>query len=224
MQVKPVCAFRFKDPNNPQISEIEVDEFPRQRGVWNKNVVTWWIIGEVDAVFEDRVNFLTRCINIAWTEWDIEIPIQFVKAASEEEADVIIEFGGRANDPYYADNNAVLAYAGFPDGALKGYVKVFTDLDWNAHGQTGFNIIIVLTHEFGHTIGLSHSERQAIQDLMGPYYNKHIIEASDYDIARAVAGYGAREYANQDQHDRLEFAHANSKQRIKSQEILASVN
>jgi hypothetical protein len=215
-----VCEYSYQDPAHPETSPVEIIEFPRQRGIWNQNVVTWWIAGDIrDDAFEEREAFLKRCFNIGFTEWDLIIPVEFVQAASEEEADVIIEFGLRADDPFYSDRATVLAYAGFPDGSLKGYIKFLTDHSWNAHGEGGINIIIVTMHELGHTIGLSHSNKQIPEDLMAPIYSKHNDNATEYDTARAVAAYGERQYDHPSHKERLEIAHHKSKERIKNQEI-----
>ncbi|MHA2401559.1 MAG: matrixin family metalloprotease [Candidatus Kariarchaeaceae archaeon] len=222
--VRVVCEYSFKDPSSPHRSDnIEITEFPRQRGIWNKNVVTWWITGDVlDGEFSEREAFLRRCFNIAFTEWDLEIPVSFVQASSEDAADITIEFGSKVNDPHYKDSPAVLAYAGFPDGSLKGYIKFFTDWSWNAHGEHGYNIIIVAMHELGHTIGLSHSNKQIPEDLMAPIYSRHHTEASEYDIARATSAYGVRVYDHPSHHARLATAHTRSKERIRNQEITNS--
>ncbi len=219
-----VCEYHFKDPNNQIATEIEIVEFPeRQRGIWNQSVVTWWIKGDTrDDAFEDREAFLKRVFNIAFTEWDIEIPVIFVQAVFEEAADIIIEFGTRVDDPYYSDRPMVLAYAGFPDGSLRGYIKFITDWNWNAHGLTGINILIVMEHELGHTIGLTHSLRKLGLDLLDPSYNRKILDASDYDIERAVGAYGPRIYEEPTHHDRLEKANSLSKERLQAEEIAKS--
>lgn len=218
--VNIVCAYKVADPTNPT-SGFEVEDLPdNQRGTWNKNVVTWWVNGyEKDEFFEKRYSFLRRLLNTAFTEWDIEIPIVFIQAESEEVADIIIEFGPRSEDKYYPDNTTVLAYAGFPDGPLKGYIKAFTDWDWNAHGRTGINFLIVMIHELGHTLGRPHSKRGLFKDMMDAFYNKNILDLSSYDIALALKAYGAREYDNPEQHERLEKAHSRSKIRLQKLEI-----
>jgi len=221
--MKIICAFK-KPPEGQDFDKVKLEEFPEnQRGIWNQNIVTWFIKGDTrDNAFVDREAFLKRLINISWTEWDIEIPPVFIQAESEAEADVLIEFGARADDRYYKDSPTVLAYAGFPDGSLKGYMKIITDWNWNAHGQTGFNIIIVIIHELGHILGLPHSQRRLGKDMMDPWYNKNLLDISPFDVIRINDAYGVRVYDEPTHYERLEKANSLSKERIKNEEIAKS--
>jgi len=190
-------------------------ELEKQHGSWNKDIIKWWIISEVDEFFSEREYFMRRVFNTAFTEWDIEIPLIFIQAKSEADADIIIEWGTRQNDPYYSGDNGkyVLAYAGYPSGRLKGYMKIFTHWDWDVKGN--LNIVTVIIHELGHLIGRPHSERKIWKDIMDPMINKLIVELSDWDIAGAVAEYGARIYKSDTGHDRLEKANRKGKIRLK---------
>jgi len=190
--------------------EYEVEQ---QRGTWNKTHVKFFVTGDIDDFFEDRLNFMKRVFNIAFTEWDIEIPLVFTVAESEEDADIIIEFGTKAGDRYYADAGSVLAYAGYPDGGLKGYMKIFTDWDWNVKGS--LNIITVIIHELGHLIGRPHSERRLWIDIMDPAINASNTELSDHDILGATTAYGAREYERPEHYVRLEMANRRQKERLR---------
>lgn len=192
-------------------SEYEIEN---QHGIWNKGTLKWWVKGDVrDELFDNREQFMIRCFNIAFTEIDIEIPLVLLHAEDEEDADIIIEFGPRAGDPYYADNNAVLGYAGYPIGRLKGFMKIFTDWDWNTRG--GYNIITLIIHELGHILGRPHSARRLWIDMMDPIINANITELSDHDIAGFVSGYGARVYSSPTGHDRLEQANKRQKERLR---------
>jgi len=196
--LKIICAIKAVPVSNTDNKSAEIIteeyELEKQHGSWNKDIIKWWIKGEPDEFFAERENFMRRVFNTAFTEWDIEIPLVFIQAKSEEDADIIIEWGTRQNDPYYSGDNGkyVLAYAGYPSGRLKGYMKIFTHWDWDVKGR--LNIITVVIHELGHLIGRPHSIRKLWKDIMDPIINRLITELSDWDIAGAVAEYGAREY------------------------------
>ena len=211
MKLNIVCALKFRQ----EIDAVESIEYEieKQRGTWNKTTIKWWAKGEPDELFQDRIGFMNRCFNIAFTEWDIEVPLVLIQAESEEDADIVMEFGLKANDRYYADAGNVLAYAGYPDGALKGYMKIFTDWDWNIKGS--LNFISMIIHELGHLLGRPHSERRLWVDIMDPMINAKTTELSEHDVAGAVAAYGAREYAHPDHHDRLETANKRQKERLR---------
>jgi len=213
-----VCTLKHITGNDAattaDIDKVEAEyEIERQRGTWNKDVIKWWIKGEVDEFFKDRENYLKRVLNCAFTEWDIEIPIKIIRATSEEDADLVMEFGRRQNDPYYPNNPNVLAYAGYPDGALKGYMKIFTNWQWNVKGNLNFLSMII--HEFGHILGRPHSERKLWKDIMDPSINARITELSDHDILGATTEYGVRVYSSDTGHDRLEKANRHGKERLK---------
>jgi len=213
--LKVVCEYRAKDPKSPTDFAMEAIEIvEKQRGIWNKNIITWKVINETDDI--EKARDLRYAMNIGFTEWDIEVPLIMIEAADGEEADITINFRHAKDDPYYPNSTSVLAYAGFPDGALKGIIVFFDDWDWNLHGKTGYNVIAVLIHELGHTWGLGHATQHLDREpnMMDPFYRKELIELSRYDIQRIVAAYGARVYANSEQHDRLENANRRQKKRL----------
>ena len=228
-KLKIICAIKIKKGNDAAttIDTVEVisEEYTleKQHGSWNKDIIKWWIKGEVDEFFAEREYFMRRVFNTAFTEWDIEIPLIFIQAESEADADIIIEWGTRQNDPYYSGDNGkyVLAYAGYPRGRLKGYMKIFTHWDWDVKGN--LNIVTLVIHELGHLIGRPHSERRIWKDIMDPIINRVIVELSDWDIAGAVAEYGARIYKSDTGHDRLEKANRKGKERLKLKTLVPIV-
>lgn len=186
----------------------------RQRGVWNQNTLKWWVKGqEKEEIFdESREVFLRKVFNLAFTELDIEIPIVFIMAESEEDADIVIEFMKRENSPYHKDKPRVLAYAGYADGVLKGIMVIFTDWDWDITGS--LNIISVIIHELLHIMGRPHSSRNLGQDIMDPTINSKITELSSWDVLGLTTAYGTRVYRYDTGHDRLEKANRHQKERL----------
>jgi len=213
--MKVVCEYRAKDVKSPTDFEMErVETAAIQRGVWNKNIITWRINNWTQDFTKERD--LRYAFNIGFTEWDIEIPAIFIEAPLGEEADIVIDFRHRVDDPYYPDSPNVLAYAGYPDGALKGIMVFFDDFDWNTHGKSGYNVINVLIHELGHILGFPHTTTQPYREpnMMDPIYNANVNELMRLDVENAVGAYGARQYDNQSQHDRLENANRVQKKRL----------
>jgi len=218
-----VCALRTVSPliDKKSLSKdvtATVEHTPaNQRGTWNKGEIKFFVKGEPDELFQQREGFMRRAFNVAATEWDIELKLEFTQVYDEAEADIIIEWGLRANDRYYSNNSNVLAYAGYPDGSLKGYMKIFTDWEWDVKGS--LNFVSMLIHELGHIIGRPHSERRLWKDIMDPAINSNTTELSDFDILGGTLAYGVRKYSTDKGHDRLEAANRRQKNRLKLETI-----
>jgi len=206
----------WTETEKPDFDTVLSTEFnlEKQRGTWNKDTIKWWVKHpEKEEIFDQsREVFLRKIFNLAFTEVDIEIPIVFIQAESEEDADIVIEFTKRKNAQYHSTNTNVLAYAGYPDGVLKGIMVIFTDWQWNVSGN--LNIISVIIHELLHLLGRPHSERKLWKDIMDPAINSRITELSDWDILGLTTGYGVREYSSESGHDRLEKANRHGKERL----------
>lgn len=219
-KINIVCAIKtfgntletINASENPDLQGLAEYTPARQRGTWNKSDLKFFVKGEPDELFAERDAFIRRVFNVAATEWDIELDITITQVYDESLADIIIEFGLKANDRYYADAGNVLAYAGYPDGSLKGYMKIFTDWDWDVKGS--LNFVSMVIHELGHILGRPHSERGLWQDIMDPAINSNVKELSDFDILGGTNAYGARVYSSDEAKDRLEKANRKQKERL----------
>ena len=214
-KINVVCEFKAQDLESKTNFLIEAIESTRkQRGIWNRNRLTWRVENWTNDFEKERD--IRYALNIAFTEWDIELPIVFEEANDGEEADITIDFRYRKDDPYYSGDKGknVIGYAGYPDARLRGVLVIFDDYDWNWHGQGGYNLIQVIIHEIGHILGFPHSTRGLKEDLMDPFYNAKLVELSGYDIEFAVASYGAREYSSPTGHERLEKVNRAQKERL----------
>lgn len=69
----------------------------------------------------------------------------------------------------------ILAHATYPP--FRKVCIDCKDIDYNP-------LYIVLMHEFGHTIGLTHSKNEKVPSVMNAYINKNLTGFTEYDIKR----------------------------------------
>ncbi|XP_060090874.1 stromelysin-1-like [Heteronotia binoei] len=110
-----------------------------------------------------------EAIRRAWKLWSDVTPLTFTKISGDS-ADILISFGAGVHsripfDPPFDGPNGEVGHAFSP--AHGGYVHFDEDEDWTKDAN-GINLFHVAAHEFGHSLGLSHSKVQ--EALMFPKY------------------------------------------------------
>jgi len=156
-------------------------------------------------------------INLAWTQAELEIPIDVKRARPKEPADFRIAFRRTEDDSDLT--KGTLMYHYYPinevDHPLRGLCVVNTDFPWTVHGNpismheinplhypedtksTGqtFDFDQVYTHEGpGHGLGLPHSPLD--YQMMSPSYTIMSEFLTKWDKKRLIAKYGARSWWN----------------------------
>jgi len=185
-----------------------------------------------------------RALNCAMTTWDLEIdvtfkPIWWMKNKYPHlKPNLTIDFKSSDEDDHFAQKPSVLAYAYFPgQGSVSGKVVFNNDYIWSMNGKPisgkdakakgwvdnandntsirTYNIITVLIHELGHSLGLRHdvSGNKNGNDVMDAFYDGQL-ELSDRDIYRIRKKYPARIFSRWSHYARLKKAMKRIKSRF----------
>ena len=195
------------------------------RGKWDLDVMYYDVISPCRTLEEKKVR---KALNLAMTTWNLEIPIKFKSNWNNRRnpiSNITIDFKSSEEDHYFKDKPSVLAYAYFPEqGSVSGKVIFNNDYIWSTNGKPisgkkakekgyvidaydtnqlkTYNLIHVLIHELGHTLGLRHDAHNDTKDVMDPYYSGKL-ELSNYDLFRIRAKYGIRVWKKWDWYHRI---------------------
>uniref|UniRef100_A0A4X2L6M8 Matrix metallopeptidase 8 n=1 Tax=Vombatus ursinus TaxID=29139 RepID=A0A4X2L6M8_VOMUR len=133
---------------------------------WKRNEITYSIMNYTpDMSKADVDSALEKAIQI----WSGPSPLKFTRIYKGE-ADIKISFvlGDHGDNSPFDGPNGVLAHAFQPGQGIGGDAHFDEDETWTM-GSSGYNLFLVAAHEFGHSLGLSHSTDPGA--LMFPTYS-----------------------------------------------------
>uniref|UniRef100_A0A8C8RRC3 Peptidase metallopeptidase domain-containing protein n=1 Tax=Pelusios castaneus TaxID=367368 RepID=A0A8C8RRC3_9SAUR len=133
---------------------------------WNKKLLTYRFLNYTPDLPRYMVE---EAIEKAFKVWSDVTPLQFQKVASGD-SDILIVFAHYAHrDPYPFDGRGgILAHAFAPGLGIGGDTHFDESERWSQN-NLGVNLFLVAAHEFGHALGLGHSNVQGA--LMYPIYS-----------------------------------------------------
>uniref|UniRef100_A0A0L8GL99 Peptidase metallopeptidase domain-containing protein n=1 Tax=Octopus bimaculoides TaxID=37653 RepID=A0A0L8GL99_OCTBM len=135
---------------------------------WKKNDLTWSVRDFSRTSRLSRTEQL-NAIRKAFNHWSSVTPLTFREVPHG--GDIVIRFaaGNHGDGNSFDGPGSVLAHAFFPSNGDTH----FDDAEkWTLRTNDGINLEIVAAHEFGHALGLAHSQVQSA--LMAPYYRGYI--------------------------------------------------
>lgn len=172
--------------NTPRCS---VPDFMRTEAArWRKTNLTYYIARRDSDLPADVWD---AQIEQAWRYWMEVADIKVTRTNNQNNADIIHDIGQGQRDNFDGPSGT-LAWAYLPNGSDQQLLNKFDVSEtWiipNSNTR-GIRLVNVCTHEFGHLLGLSHSQVQSA--LMAPYYSVNIAtpQAND-DIPRIQKLYG----------------------------------
>ncbi|KAL9970696.1 hypothetical protein ACROYT_G023108 [Oculina patagonica] len=183
---KPRCG--MSDPTG----EDRMRRYATQ-GKWSKTHLTYFVEPGEDLPHDQQRQIFADALQF----WADVSGLTFSEAGSAAEADIKISFGRYSHGgtsvestcPYpFNGPGGVLAHAYFPqDGRAH-----FDEDETYTHGtSSGTNLLWVAVHEFGHSLGLQHTNIQGA--IMYPYYTGYVpdMQLHSDDIAGIQSLYGS---------------------------------
>ncbi|XP_068121049.1 matrix metalloproteinase-18-like [Hyperolius riggenbachi] len=179
--------------HQPRCGFVDVGEFstfPGNSG-WKKRDLTYRILNYTPDMPAAEVDV---AIQRAFKVWSDVAPLTFTRIYSGL-SDIEISFAAQVHNDYYPfdGQHGTLAHAFAPGEGIGGDAHFDEDETWTS-GSRGYNLFLVAAHEFGHSLGLLHSNDPSA--LMYPTY--HFTEPSEFhlpddDVRGIQYLYGARE-------------------------------
>ncbi|XP_039600466.1 neutrophil collagenase-like isoform X4 [Polypterus senegalus] len=168
---------------------------------WKNVNLTYKIENYSPSVIPVKVK---KIFKSAWRVWSDVTPLRF-KARTKKDADIMISFrrGDHDDNSPFDGHGGILAHAFQPGTGIGGDVHFDHEEIWTAN-STDYNLFSVAVHEFGHSLGLSHSNDPG--SVMFPAYT--YLKPNDFtlsyeDVQRIQDMYGNQYWLVQ-QYDILE--------------------
>ncbi|XP_020790273.2 collagenase 3-like [Boleophthalmus pectinirostris] len=134
---------------------------------WQKNALTYRIENYTPDMTKAEVD---DSIEKALQLWAKVTPLRFTRIYSGI-ADIMISFGRGSHGDYYPFDgpDGTLAHAFAPSSGIGGDAHFDEDENFTYRSNSGYVLFMVAAHEFGHSLGLSHSNDPGA--LMFPTYS-----------------------------------------------------
>jgi acylphosphatase len=185
----PGAALAITDP----AGDPEVAAFVAQGSKWNKTALTYGFQNFTSDLSQAQIR---AAVQQAFGLWAAVTPLTFSEVAVASPPDIVIRFasGNHGDGNNFDGAGGVLAHAYYPPpggGTLAGDAHFDDAETWSVVlPPTGTDLVSVAAHEFGHALGLAHSNVAGA--LMAPFYTGAHRQLEADDIAGIQSIYGAK--------------------------------
>ena len=179
--------------SQPRCGFPDVAEFVLQGSKWTRNNLTY---GFQNFTADLTAAQVRAAIAEAFGLWSAVTPLSFAEVPMSSSPDIVIRFvaGNHGDGSNFDGPSGVLAHAYYPPpggGALAGDTHFDEAETWSITlPASGIDLVTVAGHEFGHALGLAHSNVNGA--LMYAYYGGPHRRLEADDVAGIQALYGAR--------------------------------
>ncbi|WP_088350943.1 matrixin family metalloprotease [Bacillus cereus] len=187
--VKHMALRRCGCRDNPQGL---LASFTAQGNKWDKTSLTYRFVNFTADLSEAEVR---NAIAAALGLWSAVTPLIFTEVTGDNNADILIRFatGDHGDGKPFDGVGNTLAHAFYPPpngGDIAGDTHFDDDETWSVNlPPSGIDLVTVAAHEFGHSLGLDHSN--VVGSLMNASYSGAQRFLHEDDIKGIQSIYGA---------------------------------
>jgi predicted Zn-dependent protease len=182
----PRCGF----PDTP-VGIVAGAKFVVQGNRWTTTNLRYRFVNFTPDLQQAQVR---NAVVSAFNLWSAVTPLNFAEVTGSADAEILVWFvAGDHNDGSPFDGpSGVLAHAYYPPpngGAIAGDAHFDEAETWSVNSPpSGFDLVSVAAHEFGHSLGLNHSS--VGNSLMFPTYSglHRFLHRDDLDGIRGIYG------------------------------------
>ncbi|XP_058041537.1 matrix metalloproteinase-20-like [Ahaetulla prasina] len=181
----------IKVMEQPRCGVPDVLDYRRIPGApkWNKNILTYRINNYTPDMPKNQVD---RAIANALKVWSDVTPLQFRKIDGPADIEILFGYNEHGDNIPFDGRGGVLAHAFAPGSRIGGDAHFDEAETWSETNKV-INLFLVAAHEFGHSLGLAHSD--VPEALMYPTYsytNPNIFRLPNDDRRGIQSIYGRR--------------------------------
>ncbi|XP_042315964.1 macrophage metalloelastase-like [Sceloporus undulatus] len=173
----------------PRCGVPDVAENRRGTVRWTKNVLTYRINNYTPDMQPAKVR---EVIAKAFKVWSDVTPLQFRRTSRPADIEIWFAYGAHGDGNSFDGRGGTLAHAYFPAPGLGGDAHFDESEQWSEYNRET-NLFLVAAHEFGHSLGLDHSN--VLGALMYPNYsyrNPNTFSLPYDDVNRIQRLYGKK--------------------------------